>query len=80
MANTVKLKRSTSSSATPSASDLEHGELSMNVADGKLFLKKSKNYRNTLCKNHDFCLYLSSFQLNQFYHCYLISLQFFQMY
>tara|TARA_Y100000114_G_C11605458_1_gene252530 strand:+ start:452 stop:664 length:213 start_codon:yes stop_codon:yes gene_type:complete len=43
MANTVKLKRSTSSSATPSASDLEHGELSMNVADGKLFLKKSDN-------------------------------------
>lgn len=43
MANTIKLKRSTSSSATPSASDLEHGELSMNVADGKLFLKKGNN-------------------------------------
>ena len=43
MSNTVKLIRSTTCRATPSASDLEHGELSMNVADGKLFLKKSDN-------------------------------------
>ena len=43
MANTLKLKRSTTSSDTPSASDLEHGELAMNVADGKLFIKKSDN-------------------------------------
>ncbi len=43
MANTVKLKRSTTASDAPSSSDLEHGELAMNVADGKLFIKKSDN-------------------------------------
>ena len=41
MANTVKLKRSTTASDAPSSSDLEHGELAMNVADGKLFIKFS---------------------------------------
>jgi len=43
MANTLKLKRSTTASDAPSASDLEHGELAMNVADGKLFIKKGNN-------------------------------------
>jgi len=43
MANTLKVKRSSSANATPSASDLAHGEIAMNVNDGKIFLKKSDN-------------------------------------
>ena len=43
MANTLKIKRSSNAGSTPSASDLEHGEIAVNVADGKLFLKKSDN-------------------------------------
>ena len=40
MANTIKHKRSSTPSATPSTSDLELGELAVNTYDGKLFLKK----------------------------------------
>ena len=40
MANTLKLKRSTTASDAPSASDLEHGELALNTADGLLFTKQ----------------------------------------
>ena len=43
MANTLKIKRSSNAGSTPSASDLEHGEIAVNIADGKLFLKKSDN-------------------------------------
>ena len=39
MASTIKLKRSSTSSDTPAASDLEVGELAVNTADGKLFTK-----------------------------------------
>ena len=39
MANTLKIKRSSNAGSTPSASDLEHGEIAVNIADGKLFLK-----------------------------------------
>ena len=41
MANTVKVKRSGTASATPSA--LEHGELALNYADDTLFWKDSSN-------------------------------------
>lgn len=40
MANTVKLKRSAVAGKTPTAGDLELGELAVNTYDGKLFLKK----------------------------------------
>lgn len=40
MANTIKHKRSSTSGDTPSASDLEDGELALNTADGEIFLKK----------------------------------------
>ena len=39
MANTIKIKRSSTASDTPSASDLEVGELAVNTADAKLFTK-----------------------------------------
>jgi hypothetical protein len=41
MANTVKVKRSGTASATPSS--LEHGELALNYADKKLFFKDGSN-------------------------------------
>lgn len=39
----IKLKRSTTSGATPSAGDLEVGEVAINTADGKMFTKHSNN-------------------------------------
>ena len=41
MANTITHKRSSTSSDTPSASDLSAGEIAINTDDGKLFIKKS---------------------------------------
>jgi hypothetical protein len=41
MANTIKIKNSGNTSAIPST--LEHGELGLNYADGKLFYKNSSN-------------------------------------
>lgn len=39
MANTIQIKRSSTASDTPSASDLAVGELAVNTADAKLFTK-----------------------------------------
>lgn len=36
---TIKLKRSATSGSVPSASDLEQGEVAINTADGRLFMK-----------------------------------------
>jgi hypothetical protein len=41
MANTIKLKRTSTPSSTPSS--LEYGELAINYADGKIFYKNSSN-------------------------------------
>lgn len=41
MANTILHKRSSTTSATPSAGSLTAGELAINTADGKLFTKKT---------------------------------------
>lgn len=41
MANTIKIKRSSTASATPNS--LDYGELALNYADGKLFYKNSSN-------------------------------------
>jgi hypothetical protein len=43
MANTVKLKRSSTASSTPASGDLSYGELAINYADGKLFYKNSSD-------------------------------------
>ena len=43
MANTIKLKRSSTASDEPTASDLDVGELAVNTADGKLFTKHTDN-------------------------------------
>lgn len=48
MANTIKLKRSSTASDTPSASDLEVGELAINTADAKLFTKHTDNSIKTI--------------------------------
>lgn len=40
MANTIKIRRSTSASSVPTTSQLSEGELALNVYDGKLFFKK----------------------------------------
>jgi len=39
----IKLKRSTTTGATPSSGDLEVGEVAINTADGKMFTKHSNN-------------------------------------
>ena len=41
MAQTIKLKRSASSGAQPSTSDLALGELALNTYDGKVYMKKN---------------------------------------
>jgi hypothetical protein len=41
MANTIKIKNSGTASAVPAS--LEHGELGLNYADGKLYFKNSSN-------------------------------------
>lgn len=43
MANIVKLKRSGTANAAPTANSLEHGELAINYADGILFYKDASN-------------------------------------
>ena len=43
MSNTIRLKRSSTASDTPTASDLEVGELAINTADAKLFTKHTDN-------------------------------------
>jgi hypothetical protein len=40
MANIIRLKRSATASAVPSSGSLVAGELAVNTADGKLYLKK----------------------------------------
>jgi hypothetical protein len=41
VAQIIKLKRSTTPGSSPTTSDLSIGELAINVADGKVFLRKS---------------------------------------
>jgi len=48
MANTLQLKRSSTASDTPTASDLAVGELAVNTADGKLFTKHTDNSIKTI--------------------------------
>jgi len=43
MANKIILKRSSVEGKSPSASDLEYGELALNYADGKIYFKGSDN-------------------------------------
>ena len=43
MANTIKLRRSATSGAIPTTSQLALGELAMNTFDGKLFLKTDQS-------------------------------------
>jgi hypothetical protein len=43
MANTILLKRSSTAGATPSSGSLTQGELAVNTADGKVFMKKTDN-------------------------------------
>jgi hypothetical protein len=44
MANVIKLKRSGTVSSSPTS--LEHGELAINYADGKIFYKDNNNVIN----------------------------------
>ena len=41
MAQTIKLKRSSTSGNTPTTSQLALGEMAINTTDGKVFIKKS---------------------------------------
>lgn len=43
MANTIKLKRSSTANSVPSAGSLEYGELALNYTDGNLFFKTAGN-------------------------------------
>ena len=42
MPNIIKIKNSGTASSVPSS--LEHGELAINYADGKIYYKNSSNY------------------------------------
>jgi hypothetical protein len=41
--STIKIKKSSVSGRIPSPSDLDYGELAINIADGKLYFKNSSN-------------------------------------
>ena len=41
MAQTIKLRRSSSSGAVPTTSQLELGEVAINTYDGKMYIKKN---------------------------------------
>jgi len=43
MANTIKLKRSSTANAVPTSGNLEYGELALNYTDGNLFFKTAGN-------------------------------------
>jgi len=43
MANTIKLKRSSTANAVPTSGSLEYGELALNYTDGNLFFKTAGN-------------------------------------
>ena len=43
MATVIKLKRSETASSVPSTSDLQVGELAINTADKKIYVKDSGN-------------------------------------
>jgi hypothetical protein len=43
MANRIKIKRSGTAGVSPPTEALDHGELALNYADGKLFYKDSNN-------------------------------------
>ena len=43
MANVIKLKRSETASSAPTSSDIEVGEVCMNITDQKIYTKKSDN-------------------------------------
>ena len=57
MAQIIKLKRNLSTGNKPTTSDLEIGELAMNVYDGKVFLRKSgsagDNVKEIVTLDHD---------------------------
>ena len=46
--NVIRLRRSTTAGSMPLVSTLQTGELSVNVYDGKLFFKKSKDGSDTI--------------------------------
>ena len=46
--NIIRLRRSTTAGSNPLVSTLQAGELSINVSDGKLFFKKSKDGSDTI--------------------------------
>ena len=48
MAQIIKLKRSTTPGSSPTTSDLSIGELAINVADGKVFLRRSGSLGDTV--------------------------------
>ena len=48
MAQIIKLKRSTTAGSVPTTSDLSIGELAINVADGKVFLRRSGSLGDTV--------------------------------
>ena len=48
MAATVKIKRSSTASSSPTTSDLELGELAVNTHDGKLFYKRDNGTASVL--------------------------------
>lgn len=48
MAQIIKLKRSTTPGSVPTTGDLSIGELAINVADGKVFLRKSGSLGDTV--------------------------------
>jgi len=46
--NIIRLRRSTTAGTAPLVSSLQAGELSINVYDGKLFFKRSKDGTDTI--------------------------------
>ncbi len=54
MANTILIKRNLTNGAVPTTASLELGELAVNVADGKIFMRQSGSIGDTIATFNPF--------------------------
>jgi hypothetical protein len=60
MANTILIKRNLTSGAVPTTASLELGELAINVADAKIFMRQSGSIGDTIATFNTFNNFITS--------------------
>ena len=66
MSTTIKLKKSSTAGDTPSASDLEVGEIAVNTADGKLFTKHGTSVVTLNNSTNEISTYINRSYIDKF--------------